>query len=379
MASGRRLALSIGWIASVLCLLACGSASARVEPHVRVLLYDDAEPVEVGPAAQPFRVSLGTGGRLVVDGRARSEPWISSGHGPWRVGDRVVRGEISVRSAEGRIQVLNRIGLEDYVASTVGGEMSSSWPAEALRAQAVAARTYVLYEAGRRREAPWDVRATATSQVYRGIDAESQATRSAARATEGQVLTWSGEPILAAFHSTAGGRTAAASEVWGEDLPYLRVVDVEGEDEAPHTYWRTAFRRDALARLLATDGVSVGELRTISVDRRTPSGRVSRLLVRGSKTDATLRGRELRDLLGELGLRSTLFEIRESPDGFVFVGSGYGHGVGMSQWGARAMAERGASYKRILGRFYPGTRLERISSHRLVGRIPREAGGEGGR
>lgn len=379
MASGRRLALSIGWVASILCLLACGNASARVEPRVRVLLYEDSAPIEVGPASQPVSVTLGPGGRLRVAGQPHDAAWVPDGRGPWRVGSRVVRGEIQVRAAEGRIQVLNRIDLEDYVASTVGGEMSPSWPAEALRAQAVAARTYVLYEAGRRRHAAWDVRATAASQVYRGIDAESKETRSAARATAGEVLTWSGEPILAAFHSTAGGRTAAAAEVWGEDLPYLRVVDVEGEDEAPHTYWRTALGRADLARRLASADVAVGELRTITVDRRSPSGRVARLLVRGSEGDATLGGRQLRDLLSDLGLRSTLFEIRVSDDAFVFVGSGYGHGVGMSQWGARAMAEQGASYERILGRFYPGTRLERLSSRRLVGRGPRVAGREGGR
>ena len=366
-------ALSICIAVSLLGLLACATATARVEPKIRVLLYSGSDPIQVGLAAMPDEVKLSPGGELLVGGREEANGWMSSGSGPWRVGTRIVRGQIAVTAEAGRIQVLNRIGLEDYVASTVGGEMVSSWPSEALRAQAVAARTYALYQASRRRGAAWDVRATAASQVYRGVEAETRETRSATRATAGQVLTYAGAPILAVFHSTAGGRTATAGEVWGEDLPYLRVVEVEDEDAAPHTYWRTVFETEALRGVLEAAGVSVGQLQGLSIGRRTASGRVERLVVHGSAADVELGGRRLRTLLSEMGLRSTLFEIRESPVGFIFVGSGHGHGVGMSQWGARAMARQGASYKRILGRFYPGTRLERLPSRRVAGRGPRRA------
>lgn len=352
-------------------LVACSTATARVEPKIRVLLYNGSDPIRVGPVAAADEVKLSPKGTLVVGGHKRAHAWRPEGAGPWRVGPRIVRGQISVTIEAGQIQVLNRVGLEDYVASTVGGEMSSSWPSEALRAQAVAARTYALYEAGRRRGSAWDVRATALSQVYGGVEAETSATRAATRATAHQVLTYDGRPILAVFHSTAGGRTATAAEVWGEDLPYLRVVEVEDEDDAPHTYWRRAFDSAALRELLEAAGVSVGALEDLSVDRRTASGRVERLVVRGSTGSATLSGNALRVLLGGMHLRSTLFEIRASATGFVFVGSGHGHGVGMSQWGARAMARQGASYERILSRFYPGARLERLPSRGIKGQGPR--------
>jgi stage II sporulation protein D len=266
--------------------------------------------------------------------------------------------------------VINRIGLEDYVASTVGGEMASSWPQEALRAQAVAARTYVLHEASQHRDSDWDVRATTLSQVYKGIEAETPETRSATRATTGEVLTYDGEPILAVFHSTAGGRTERAAEVWGEDLPYLRVVEVEDEDDAPQTYWRTAFAPGALRGVLEAAGVGVGRIESIVVTQRTESGRVKRLAFQGSDGRRELRGPALRSLVASLGLRSTLFDIRETPAGFVFVGSGFGHGVGMSQWGARAMARQGASYRRILARFYPGTQLGSVPSRLAVASGP---------
>jgi stage II sporulation protein D len=353
-------------------LLACGTATARIEPKIRVLLYSGSDPIQIGAVARPDEVKLSPAGVLLVGGhKVNSGGWMPSGSGPWRVGARTVRGQIAVTVETGRIQVLNRIGLEDYVASTVGGEMSSSWPSEALRAQAVAARTYVMHQVNRRRGATWDVQATTMSQVYRGIGAETRETRSAARATAGEVLTYAGSPILAVFHSTAGGRTATAGEVWGEDLPYLRVVDVEDEDAAPHTYWRTVFETDALRDILESSGVSVGQLQGLEIEGRTASGRVERLVVTGSSGNAVIEGRELRDLLSGMGLRSTLFEIREVSEGYAFVGSGHGHGVGMSQWGARAMAREGASYKRILGRFYPGTRLERLPSRRVAGRGPR--------
>ncbi len=367
-------ALSTCIVASILGLLACGTATARVEPKIRVLLYSGSEPIQVGLSTRPDEVKLAPGGGLLVGGRKETSGWMPRGRGPWRVGTRTVRGQIAVTVETGRIVVLNRVGLEDYVASTVGGEMSSSWPSEALRAQAVAARTYALHEANKRRGAAWDVRATTLSQVYRGVDAETKETRSATRATAGEVLTYAGAPILAVFHSTAGGRTATAAEVWGQDLPYLRVVEVEDEDDAPHTYWRTAFEAKALQGILESAGVSVGRFQGLSIEGRTASGRVEQLVVHGSTGSVEIGGSRLRSLLGGLGLRSTLFEIRESPTGFVFVGSGHGHGVGMSQWGARSMARQGASYKRILGRFYPGARLESLPSRRIAGRGPRGAG-----
>lgn len=359
-------------LVTAISLLGCASAFAgggAGEEEVRVLLYEGTGPVPIGPAkaAQPVRW---VGGKVAVDGRIVGPHWSPAGRGPWRVGDRRVRGRITVRARAGRLEVLNRVGLEPYVASTVGGEMSASWPRAALRAQAVAARTYVLHEAARRRGSDWDVRSTAMSQVYRGIGAETEETRAAARATRGEVLTYRGAPILAVFHSTAGGRTATAGEVWGEDRPYLRVVDVEEEDAAPHTYWRVEFERAALASVFEAAGVDVGALRDLSVERRTRSGRVERLVIRGENDRVALRGASLRTLVGSLGLRSTLFDVRETAEGFAFVGSGYGHGVGMSQWGARALAERGLSYQRILARFYPGTRLERWSSRRVAGHVP---------
>jgi stage II sporulation protein D len=236
--------------------------------------------------------------------------------------------------------------------------MPASWPGQALRAQAVATRTYALYHCDRRRSEPWDVQASELSQVYRGIESESGTTRRAAQATRGEILTHGGRPILAAFHSTSGGRTASASEVWGRSLPYLDSVDVEFEEEAPFTYWRTVVPPGTVNGVLASLAADLGPVERLEVDARTESGRVERIVARGRSRRIVLGSDQVRTLVETLGLRSRLFDIRPTPQGFAFVGSGFGHGVGMSQWGARELARRGASYQRILARFYPGARLE---------------------
>lgn len=354
-----------------------GSVARAVgAPAVRVLLVDSAEPVAIGGAGGARRVGLAGEGRgLVVDGQVVGPVWSPRGEGPWRVAGRRYRGRLELSAPQGRILVVNHVELEDYVVATVGGEMPASWPEQALRAQAVATRTYALHQRERRRAEPWDVRATEQSQVYRGIESEAPPTRRAADATRGEILTHAGRPILAAFHSTAGGRTASASEVWGERVPYLGSVDVEHEEDAPFTYWRTVIAPETLDGLLAAMGANLGPLHALEVDGRTESGRVARLIATGGSRRIYIRGEHLRTLVESLGLRSTLFDIRDTPEGFAFVGSGYGHGVGMSQWGARELARRGTPYQRILARFYPGARLETWRGERVASRSSAEKRG----
>jgi stage II sporulation protein D len=356
--------------------LAGQPAWARGAPEIRVLLVESREPLTIRSPGAVHRIELGRQPtELVVDGRPRGPAWSPGGAGPWQVAERRYRGALALRAEQGRILVVNQIELEDYVAATVGGEMPASWPAQALRAQSVATRTYAVYQQERRRAEPWDVRATVQSQVYRGIESESGTTRRAVDATRGEILTHEGRPILAVFHSTAGGRTASASEVWGHSLPYLDSVEVEHEEDAPFTYWRTVFPPETLDGLLASLGADLGPVRGLEVDARTESGRVERIVARGPSRQLVLGGDRLRSLVEALGLRSRLFDIRHTPQGFAFVGSGYGHGVGMSQWGARELARRGASYQRILARFYPGARLEAWRAASVAARTQAEKRG----
>jgi stage II sporulation protein D len=323
---------------------------------VRVLLREGGAPLRVAPSGGRARTLAPVSGGLALDGRSVGSHWRLSG-GVHAVDGLRVRGEVLVaRVAEG-LRVVNRLPLEHYVAATVGREVYADWDAETLKAQAVVARTYVLHEAARRRREPYDVEAGTHGQVYGGLDAETPSVVAATHATRGEYLAWRGEPILAVFHSASGGRTASAEEVWGSARPYLVSVDVENEEDSPDTYWRATLPRTTLGRALAPLGVQVGPVQELRVSERSESGRARSVSVQGRDGEAQIEARALRRALGEDVIRSTLFETRSAEDAIVIVGSGHGHGVGMSQWGAQAMALRGASYRHILATFYPGAVL----------------------
>jgi stage II sporulation protein D len=298
---------------------------------------------------------------LRAGGAAVGPLWRAARPEPLRVAGRRVRGEVEVRRTPDGLRVVNGVPLEDYVAGTLGREVYPGWHAEALKAQAVVARTYALHERDRRRAEGFHLRADTSGQVYGGIDAESEPVRAAAADTRGQYLAFGGAPILAVYHSAAGGRTASAEEVWGRAVPYLVSQPVDDEEDSPDAYWRVAVSRTTLGRALAPVGVQVGSIRALRVLDRSRSGRVQRVSVRGERGEAEVEARRLRRALGAQVIRSTLFEVRDVPEGFLFVGAGHGHGVGMSQWGAQAMARRGRSYREILAAFYPDTELVGIA------------------
>ena len=340
---------------SLLLCLVWGSAAGAGSPELRVLLLEGRDAVRVGA----HRLIPAPGG-LRVDGGPTVKRWRAPGSGPHRVGELgSVRGALEViRGGEG-LRVVNRVPMEAYLAGTLGREVYSSWEPAALRAQAVVSRTYALYQRARGGERDFDVLAGTRHQVYGGLAAETDPVRRAVRETRRQVLIFEGEPILAAFHSASGGRTASAEEVWGQALPYLRSQPVSGEEVSPDTYWRAQVPKTRLTRALAPLGHDVGPIRAARVTERSGSGRAVEVDLIGSRGRHRIAARALRGALGEGLLRSTLFEIRDRGSELVFIGSGHGHGVGMSQWGAQAMAERGASHPEILAAFYPGAELVR--------------------
>lgn len=372
-ARARGLALA-GLLAGALALgvpaPAAGSAT------VRVLVYDGEGPVRVASGGSAPAV-VTAHRELWVNGRpAGSRLRFASPEGVRLDGERYRGALVVTRSGDGLLAV-NEVELEDYVAGTLPREMYASWNPAALRAQAVVIRSYALYKIGRRREQAWDLSAGARHQVYGGRDAERPSVWRSVDSTRGEYLAYGGGPILGVYHAAAGGVTASAEEVWGSAVPYLRSVPVEGEEIAPDTYWRTPVSRTILGRALAAVGLPVGPVRQVEVVSRSASGRVRSLRLSGSDASIRIGARDLRRALGAEAVRSTRFEVRESEEGFVLVGSGRGHGVGMSQWGAQAMAERGAGYREILEWFYPGTELARLDT--TLARSSAEAGTGAGR
>lgn len=376
--------IQLGRVVLLVALLAtsCGGTAPRWlppvdaagPPTIRVLLFEGLREVSLADA-EGNRLGTATwdeGRSLRVDGGEPRARWWTSGRGePLQVEGVSVRGSLEVVAVPTAIEgalpglaVVNEVALEDYLAGSLAREMYASWAAGALRAQAVASRTYALHQRAAHPDRPWHVSAGTSSQVYGGVDAESPAVALALSGTRGEILTHDGAPILAVFHSSSGGRTASAEEVWGQPRDYLVSVPVEDEWDSPHSYWRAPVSRGTLGRAVATVAEDVGAIRAVRVTERTESGRVAWLELVGETGTVSITGRLLRSALGESTLRSTLFEIREEAEDFVFVGSGNGHGVGMSQWGARAMARRGDDYRKILNAFYPGARIDRAGEAR---------------
>ncbi|MGA1302914.1 MAG: SpoIID/LytB domain-containing protein [Cyanobium sp.] len=286
------------------------------------------------------------------------------------------RGSLLLRPQGKSLQAINRLPLEPYLMGVVGSEMPDSWPQAALRAQAVASRTYVLQQL--RPQAPFDVKATVASQVYKGVETESAAVREAVTSTHGKVLLHGQRLINAVFHSSSGGATENSGDLWSRQLPYL--VSVPDFDAAsPVSRWEKALEPEDLRRSFQ----EIGGAFAIEPLQTSSTGRVRQARVIGPGGELVLTGSELRQ---RLGLRSTLVQFtfepadridppinggrqaapvvfsfaKTSPDLRLMVrGRGYGHGVGMSQWGAYALALRGKSYEDILRHYYTGAVLRR--------------------
>lgn len=266
--------------------------------------------------------------------------------------------------------------LEEYVLRVTAAEMPASFSLEALKAQAVAARTYTVRKmADPCGKGGADVcTLSSCCQAYKseaelydiwGENAEMyfEKLRSAAKSTQGLILTYDGEPIEALFHSSSGGMTENASDVFGGDAPYLKSVSSPNEEGSAHYKSTVSFTRKQFASIVnaAISGAELDESRLesqLEILERSESGRVKAMRV-GS---ATITGRELRSALG---LNSTAFTIELSEGRVKLTTLGYGHGVGMSQYGADAMAQMGADYEEILLHYYSGAKIESIDLNKI--------------
>ncbi|MEP0886338.1 SpoIID/LytB domain-containing protein, partial [Trichocoleus sp. ST-U3] len=180
-------------------------------------------------------------------------------------------------------------------------------------------------------------------------------THQAVNATAGQVMTYGGKVILAAFHSSSGGHTENVEDIWTQPLPYLRGV-ADYDMGAPVFQWTKSFSRGEMSRLIS----GVGNVVSMTPERRTPQGRVITMKVQGDRGTKRVSGNDLRSALG---LRSTLFAVSSTGSGFQIDGRGYGHGLGLSQWGAHNLAAQGTNYQQILGHYYQSATLAQLQAN----------------
>ena len=304
------------------------------------------------PQGRSVVVTPTGGGVRLADWQGQSF-WVEpTGGGYVFIGDQWYRGRVLVVPVDGKVTAINWIDLETYLYGVVGGEMPASWPQEALKAQAVAARSYALYRRDRTQGDLFDVGSTTAHQVYHGLAAETPSVQAAVNATQGQVLTYGGRVIEAVFHSSSGGHTENSEDIWQQPTPYLRGV-ADFDQDAPVFSWSETFSSQQFAQRIT----GIGQLQSVTTERATPQGRIMSIRLQGTQGTRTLTGTEFRQTLG---LRSSLVSVTISGSTIRIDGRGYGHGLGMSQWGARSMALRGQPYYQILAYYYQGTALANL-------------------
>ena len=354
------------------------------------------------------------GSDLQLSARSAIEVNSNDPRGVW-LGSRRYRGRLQLLVRGGQVQVVNHLGIETYLASVVGSEMPHKWPLPALQAQAVAARTYALRQRGK--SGDFDVKATVASQVYRGVESETPSTIEAVESTRSLVLVHAGRLINAVFHSSSGGATEPSGEVWRNQLPYL--VSVADHDQhSPVHRWNKRFDNDELRGLFReTGGVkslqvlkksSTGRVRTARVkgprgslvltgrELRKRLGLKSTMvqfeLINGSGASSTASAQATPQAapaliglwqdsasgpdtgsissgrlvsppppplphLNASALQQPRPEVRVGEMVLEARGQGFGHGVGMSQWGAHGLALQGADFRQILLHYYRGAEI----------------------
>ncbi|MCL1475231.1 SpoIID/LytB domain-containing protein [Argonema antarcticum A004/B2] len=361
------------WLAMLFWILLGATAQAL---ELRVAIEESVSQVKVGSTTKAVvRDAAGkrlgeiapmnafyaqaNGGGVVLDRWRSTSLWVEpDNNGYVWIGERWYRGRTRVVHTDKGLTAINYVDLEKYLYSVLGGEVYANWPQEALKAQAVAARTYALYQRQTRGNSTYDLGDTIAWQVYKGIESEAPPLYSAVDTTAGQVVTYNGKIILAAFHSSSGGHTENVENVWSDNLPYLRgVPDFDGN--TPEAQWVKSFTREELSSRIS----GVGNVLSMTPERTSPVGRIITMKVIGDRTSRVISGPALRLALG---LRSTWFTVtpdaagKSVPSTFKIEGRGYGHGLGLSQWGAYSMARQGANYQQIVRHYYQNTTLAKI-------------------
>lgn len=294
------------------------------------------------------------------------------------------RGDFSFYIKDSNISVINHLDIEHYLYGVVPKEVSASWHMEALKAQSVAARNYAYSNIGKFSEHGFDICATQNCQVYGGKTSEHIRTNEAVDETKGDVLMHEGKRVIAFYHASSGGITANSENVWKNKVPYLRSVLDPYSIGNKHDEWEISFSKKDIEELLKKDNVDIGDIEDIVIRDVGTDKRVLRMEIMGKRGSKTYEREDIRRFFGYSVMKSTLFDLVKdekasfpsdfqsisklftgelslsdftSKEAFVFRGSGWGHGIGMSQLGAKKMAETGSTYEQILRHYFKDSYL----------------------
>ncbi len=369
----------------LVCMLACAAACTRQQPIIRVAIKTDADAVRLSLEGAYNLTNLKTG-KMLLKGRGNTSAALSvcerrlcidsqpldtdavrvqatKGLGV-QSGPNLTwyRGDLNVLADEtGQLSTINQLDLEDYLRGVLPREIPANWPIAALKAQAVASRTYALYRIAQAENLSYDISADILSQVYGGRSAEHWRTSRAIKSTRGKALVYREELVPAFFHANCGGHTENALFVWNLDSDVLQGTTCPYCIDRPGYAWKRNFHARAVQDQLNSQGYPIGIIDTIEVIRQSPSGRAVILQIHDTdNATLTIPATEFRTVLGTDVVRSTRFEIMMQGYYFDLIGYGWGHGVGMCQQGACGMALEGKNMQEILAFYYSGITLRKM-------------------
>ncbi|WP_320175210.1 SpoIID/LytB domain-containing protein [Maridesulfovibrio sp.] len=310
-----------------------------------------------------YKVGL-SGKQLTLDGKVVSATRIKfKSNGALKVSygsdSKKVRGIIDVSIRKGKLLILNIIEIEDYLRSVVPAESYASWPAETLKAQAVAARTYAYYQKEHRTHLFYDVYADTYDQMYGGVDREDKRTDKAVKQTSGQVMLYKEKPILSQYTANSGGFTADAKAIFGAGKDYLIAQKDSASLKGKMASWTKKYSSKDIEAKLKKIGISVPGIRSIKSLEKGPSGRIVKVRINYGSGHRDLRTRTTLGSSRVLKLPDILLEIDKTGDYYTFKGRGWGHGVGYSQWGAAELGKT-KKYDHILKFYYPGSSVKQL-------------------
>ena len=274
------------------------------------------------------------------------------------IDEKPLRGVVDiVRTENLKLMVVNHLDIEKYLYGVLYHEMPHYWPMEALKAQAITARTFAFYRGKNSRDKDYDVTSDIYSQVYGGRESERWRTKQAVDSTRGKILSYDGRILPTYYHAICAGHTESAKVVFDIDLPPLEGRSCHYCKGARGFYWKAMFSYKQIEERLNEYGIKASGINFIEEGKRDASGRLLAVKIKDKSGTKEIQGFKFRLALDPNVIRSTDFKIKITPKGVIFRGQGWGHGVGMCQWGAFGMARVWKSHKDILAFYYPGSRI----------------------
>lgn len=273
---------------------------------------------------------------------------------PLKIGTTMLRGEVEIFLQNGKLTVVNELGIEDYVRGVINKEAIPSWPLEAKKTQAVLARTFAVYQKMfNPRSRLYDLAPSVLDQVYGGLGKEDLSSNRAVNETKGEVITIGSNPAKIYFHSTCGGTISSSAEVWGKDEPHLKEKACPYCIKSSLYRWTRKLDTADVAKRLSPAGIS-GGIQSIKTERgRT---RVKNVVVNGKKIPVN----KFRELVGFSVVWSNDFTVQKNGKTLIFQGKGAGHGVGVCQWGMAGMAAQGKNHKEIVKFYLSGIEIRKM-------------------